>query len=63
VADRPPPRLPWPGVAATHARPALVVPVDDDLVNRPGHGQALLPAEFDEVREDLLERIGRPTSE
>jgi hypothetical protein len=26
------------------------------------HGQALLPAELDEVREELLERIGRPTS-
>jgi hypothetical protein len=41
----------------------LLLPADlDNLVNYPGHGQALLPTELDEVREDLMERIGRPTS-
>jgi hypothetical protein len=41
----------------------LLLPAElDDLINRLDHGQALLPAKLDEVREDLLERIGRPTS-
>jgi hypothetical protein len=44
------------------ARGAVIILVGDNLVNRPDHSQALLPAELDEVREDLLERVGRPTS-